>query len=39
MRGIRVQPGGNKVTFFNVNSNADEVYRLENFLGALTAKK
>jgi hypothetical protein len=39
MRGLRVQPGGNKLAFFTAGSNPDEIWTLENFLADDKAKK
>lgn len=39
VRGLRVQPGGNKVVFFTPGTNTTEVWALENFLPVLKASK
>ena len=39
IRGLRVQPGGNKLVFFRPTANSAEVWALENFLPVLKASK
>jgi Tol biopolymer transport system component len=39
VRGLRIQPGGNKMVFFTPGTNTHEVWALENFLPTLKASK
>jgi Tol biopolymer transport system component len=39
MRGLRVQPGGNKLAFFNINGGENEIWEMENFVSTLAAMK
>ena len=39
LRGMRIQPGGNKVAFFKPGINTDEVWVMENFLPTASVRK